>query len=77
MPPNTPLQRLMLVVRAALSLTLAALALVGLPTLLAWWLLGGPLGWHHLLVGLAGGALLFALGGLALGWAIGRQRRDL
>lgn len=71
------LHRVALFLRGAVPLALVALGLVGVPTLLAWWLLGGPLGWRHLLVGLASAVILFALGGLALGWAIGRQRRDL
>ncbi len=58
-----------------MPLALVAVALVGLPALVTWWLLGGPFGWSHLLVGLVGGAALVALGGLALGWALGRWRR--
>jgi hypothetical protein len=68
-------RKLILFLRGAVPLTLVALLLVGLPTLLAWWLLGGPLGWHHLLIGLAGGAILVAVGGLILGWAMGRFAR--
>lgn len=71
------LHKVALFLRGAVPLALVALALVGVPTALAWWWLGGPLGWRHLLVGIAGAILLFALGGLALGWAIGRMRRDL
>lgn len=70
-------RKLILLLRGAVPLALVALALVGLPTLVAWWLMGGPFGWRHLLAGLAGGAVLLALGGLALGWAMGRfVRRD-
>jgi hypothetical protein len=64
--------KLMLLLRGVVPLALVALLLIGLPTLLAWWLLGGPLGWQHLLLGLAGGAILVGLGGLILGWAMGR-----
>lgn len=71
------MRRLLLLLRGALPLALVALALVGLPTLLAWWALGGPLGWRHLLVGLLGGAALVGLGGLALGWAMGRFKRRM
>ena len=67
--------RIMLFVRAVLALGSVALVLVGLPTLLAWWLLGGPLGWPHLLIGLLVGAGLVGLGGLILGWAMGRVVR--
>ncbi|MFV9507799.1 MAG: hypothetical protein AB4911_24890 [Oscillochloridaceae bacterium umkhey_bin13] len=66
------LTKLIHLLRAVLALGLVALVLVGLPTLLAWWLLGGPLGWQHLLIGLAVGAGLVGIGGLILGWAMGR-----
>lgn len=68
-------RKLILFLRGAVPMLLLALLLVGLPTLLAWWLLGGSLGWHHLLIGLAGGAILVAVGGLILGWAMGRFAR--
>lgn len=71
------MRKVTLFLRGALPLALVALASVGVPTLLAWWLMGGPFHWRHVLVGLAGGVLLFALWGVALGWAIGRQRRDM
>lgn len=67
--------KLMLLLRGAVPLALMVLLLIGLPTLLAWWLLGGPLGWQHLLIGLAGGVAMFGLGGLILGWAVGRFAR--
>lgn len=70
------MRKLALLLRGAVPLVLVLLALVAAPTLLAWLLMGGPLGWRHLLVGLGGGVALFALGALALGWAVGRQRQD-
>jgi hypothetical protein len=69
------MRQVILFLRGAVPLALVAVALVALPALLAWWLTGGPFGWLHLLVGLVGGAALIALGGLALGWAVGRWRR--
>lgn len=67
--------RMILLLRAVLALGTVTLVLVGLPTLLAWWLLGGPLGWSHLLIGLLGGTALVVIGGLILGWAMGRVVR--
>ncbi|NTU82725.1 MAG: hypothetical protein HGA45_25705 [Chloroflexales bacterium] len=69
------MRRVILFLRGAVPLALVAVGLVALPTLAAWWLLGGPFGWRHLLVGLIGGAVLVGLGGLALGWALGRWRK--
>jgi hypothetical protein len=68
------MNRIGLFLRGALPLLLVAAAMVGGPTLLAWWLLGGPLGWQHLLLGLLGGAGLLLVGGLIFGWALGRRR---
>ncbi len=75
MRPRGPLRRLALFLRGALPLALAGAALVAAPALLAWWLLGGPFGWRHLAAGVVGGAALLGLGGLALGWALGRYRK--
>ena len=64
-----------ILLRGAVPLVLAALALLLGPTLVAWWALGGPLGWRHALIGGASSVLLLALMGLALGWAVGRIGR--
>lgn len=69
------MRQVILFLRGAVPLALVALALVALPALAAWWLTGGPFGWRHLLAGVVGGAALAGLGGLALGWAMGRYRR--
>jgi uncharacterized BrkB/YihY/UPF0761 family membrane protein len=67
------MRRVLLFLRGALPLLLLGLAMVGGPTLLAWWLMGGPLGWPHLLAGALGGAALLLVGGLIFGWALGRK----
>lgn len=67
------IQKIWLFLRGAVPLLLVALALVGLPALIAWALLGGPLGWRHLLIGLIGGGALLGVGGLIFGWALGRR----
>lgn len=64
-----------LLIRGAGPLLLVGLALIGGPALLAWWLLGGPFGWRHLLIGVLSGVALLAIGGLIFGWALGRQLR--
>lgn len=66
------MNRIILFLRGAIPLLLVALALVGLPTLLAWWLIGGSWRWWYLLVGLLAGGALFGVGGMIFGWAIGR-----
>jgi hypothetical protein len=69
-----PLHRFGLLVRAVVSLAGAALLVVGIPALLAWWLMGGPFGWRHLLVGLGVALALALVAGLIFGWAVGRVR---
>lgn len=70
------LRKIWLFLRGAVPLLLVALALVAVPALVAWALLGGPLGWRHLLIGLAGGAALLGIGGLLFGWALGKRIKD-
>jgi uncharacterized membrane protein YqjE len=69
------MRRVMLFLRGAVPLALAAVGLVALPALVSWWVLGGAFGWRNIVVGLIGGAALLGLGGLALGWAMGRYRQ--
>jgi hypothetical protein len=68
------MRRVILFLKGAVPLALLAVAMVAVPALMAWWLLGGPFGWRHLLIGLLGGGALLGGAGLALGWAIGRYR---
>ncbi|MEI6180433.1 MAG: hypothetical protein WCP31_06745 [Chloroflexales bacterium] len=70
-------RRVTLFLRGAVPLACVVVALVALPTLAVWWLFGGPFGWQQLLAGLLVGASLLGLGGLALGWALGRWRGGL
>lgn len=67
------MRRIVLFLRGAVPLLLVGLALLLGPALLAWWLTGGPFGWRHLLAGALGGAALLLVGGLILGWALGRR----
>jgi uncharacterized BrkB/YihY/UPF0761 family membrane protein len=69
--------RLFLLLRGAVPLLLAALALLAGPTLLVSWLRGGPLGWDDALIGGAVSVALVVGLGLTFGWAVGRiqQRR--
>ncbi|MBX0329051.1 hypothetical protein K2Z83_15335 [Oscillochloris sp. ZM17-4] len=69
------MRRMMLFLRGAVPLLLVGLALVGGPALLAWWVMGGPLSWPHLLVGVLGGAALLLILGLIFGRAVGRMRK--
>jgi membrane protein required for beta-lactamase induction len=70
------MRRVILFLRGAVPLALVAIALVAVPALLSWWLLGEAFGWPNLLAGVACGAVLLALGGLTLGWAMGRYRKQ-
>jgi uncharacterized BrkB/YihY/UPF0761 family membrane protein len=69
------MRRAILFLRGAVPLLLLALAVVGGPTMLAWWLIGGPFGWPHLLAGALGAAALLLIFGLIFGWGIGRMRK--
>lgn len=69
------MRRVFLFLRGAAPLALVGLALVAAPALVSWWLLGGAFGWRNIVVGVVGGAALLGLGGLALGWAMGRYRK--
>lgn len=70
------MRRIMLFLRGAVPLALAGVALVAAPALVSWWVLGGTFGWRNIVAGVVGGAALLGLGGLALGWAMGRYRKQ-
>jgi uncharacterized BrkB/YihY/UPF0761 family membrane protein len=61
--------------RGAVPLLLVALALLASPTLLVWWLHGGPFGLDDLLIGGAISVALLIVAGLLFGWAVGRIGR--
>ena len=65
-----------LLVRGAVPLIAVTLALVAGPTLLVWWLSGGPFRWSYTLIGGAISLGLLAAMGLTLGWAVGRMGRS-
>lgn len=69
------MRRLMLFLRGALPLALVGVVLVAVPALLSWWVLGGGFGWRNVVAGVVGGAMLIGLGGLTLGWGMGRFRK--
>ena len=58
-----------------MPLVLAALALLAGPTLLVWWLRGGPFGLDDALIGGAISVALLVVLGLVFGWAVGRIGR--
>lgn len=64
-----------LLLRSIAPLILVVLALLACPTLLVWWLLGGPFGMHHAVIGGVISLLLLLLIGMAFGWAIGSVAR--
>ncbi|WP_322511250.1 hypothetical protein [Chloroflexus sp.] len=66
-------RRIWLVVRGVVPLLAVLAGLIGGPALLAWLISGGPFGWPHLLIGMAVAAALIAVGGLILGWALGKR----
>ncbi len=71
----SPGRKVGLLLRGAVPLLIVALALLAGPTLLAWWWLGGPLGWRHLLIGGTISLSLLLAMGLIFGWAVGRIQR--
>ena len=74
-PVSIENRRVWLLLRGVVPLLVVALALLAGPTLLVWWLLGGPFGLRHALIGVAISLGLLAGMGLALGWAVGRMGR--
>lgn len=64
-----------LLLRGAVPLILAALALIAGPTLLIWWIRGRPPGWPQILLGGAISLGLLLGLGLLFGWAVGRMGR--
>ena len=67
--------QLLILLRGIVPLVLAALILLAGPTLLVWWLIGGPFSLRHVLIGGAVTVGLVAALGLALGWAVGQLGR--
>jgi uncharacterized BrkB/YihY/UPF0761 family membrane protein len=61
--------------RGAVPLLILALALLAGPTLLVWWLRGGPFGVDDALVGGAISVALLVVLALVFGWAVGRIGR--
>jgi uncharacterized BrkB/YihY/UPF0761 family membrane protein len=66
-----------LFLRGAVPLLLVALALLAGPTLLVWWLRGGPLGLDDALIGGTISVVLLIVAGLVFGWAVGRIGRGM
>ncbi|MGB9737361.1 MAG: hypothetical protein C0184_07225 [Chloroflexus aggregans] len=66
-------RRIWLVVRGWVPLLVVLAALIGGPALLAWLILGGSFGWLHVLIGVGVAAGLLLIGGLILGWALGKR----
>jgi uncharacterized BrkB/YihY/UPF0761 family membrane protein len=67
--------QLFILLRGAVPLVLVGLALLAGPTLLIWWLRGGPFGIDDALIGGAIGVGLLIVAGLVFGWAVGRIGR--
>jgi uncharacterized BrkB/YihY/UPF0761 family membrane protein len=67
--------RFFMLLRGVVPLLLVALALLAGPTLLVWWVRGGPFGLYDALIGGALSVALLAALGLAFGWAVGRMGR--
>jgi hypothetical protein len=66
---------IVLLLRGVVPLALVVLALLAGPTLVVWWLRGGPFSWDDALIGGAVSVALLAGLGIALGWAVGRMGR--
>lgn len=66
-------RRIWLVARGFIPLLAVLAALIGVPALLAWLIGGGPFGWLHLLIGVVVAVGLIIIGGLILGWALGKR----
>ena len=64
-----------ILLRGAVPLLLGALALLAGPSLLIWWLRGGPFGQDDALIGGAISVALLLVMALVFGWAIGRIGR--
>ena len=67
--------QLFIFLRGIVPLLLVALALLAGPTLLIWWLRGGPFGVDDLLIGGAISVALLIVAGIVFGWAVGRIGR--
>jgi hypothetical protein len=67
------LKRFWLVVRGIGPLLAVLVVLIGGPALLAWLIGGGPFDWRYILIGLGVAVLLILVGGLILGWALGKR----
>lgn len=70
---DPPLHKIWLLLRAIVPLAAVVLAVLVGPALLTWWLLGGPFGWRHVLIGGAISLALLVGGALLFGRAIGRM----
>lgn len=72
----TLFQRALLLLRGFGPLFVAGLAVLTGPTLLTWWLFGGPFHWYYALIGGVVSVGLLGIIRIALGWAIGRLLRS-
>ncbi len=73
--PYSAADRVVLLLRGAVPLLIVAAAILAGPTLIVWWLLGGPFGWRHVLIGIGASLGLLAGFRLLLGWAFGQLMR--
>jgi len=60
-------------VRGIGPLLAVLVVLIGGPALLAWLIGGGPFDWRYILIGLGVAVILILVGGLILGWALGKR----